>query len=522
MVTAEAGERSLEYAPTWAVVTIISCFVVVSLFFERLLHWLTQHLTKSKRKAHLASLQKIKDELMLLGFISLAMVLLRNPVSKICVKTSWYNTFTPCDLKKRPHTGPEKTTPPAKEVCKHGYEQAVTAEGLHQLHIFLFLLAAVHVVYSFLTIALALWKVHSWKKWEREAQQEARGHDYMEEVVNSITYMRKSTFQEYHDSWCCNQNVVFVWMICFFHQLYIPRADYITLRQGFTANHQLRDDYDFDAYMVRCMEEEFHKIVGISLKLWVFVLVFILFNISGLDLYFWSSFVPLVLVLVIGAKLQHVVTTLAIENAAVPGAYVGQLMQPRDQLFWFNRPQLLLSILHLVMFHNAFEMATFLWHLWAFGWHTCLLEHNKVLVYIRLGIGLGVQLFVSACTLPLYTLVSQMGTNFKPAVLPTGVGNALHTWHKGAKKRLKMGTLFSKKKNKVDDGMEEQSLRAHNAEDSSAFAAVPLEVIMEDMSLRRSEDMGQPSARTPKHKGADMHSVYLEIDRKEKNPKVHH
>lgn len=75
-----------------------------------------------------------------------------------------------------------------------------------------------------------------------------------------------------------------------------------------------------------------------------------------------------------------------------------------------------------------------------------------------------------------------MGTNYKPAVLPTRVGNALHTWHKGAKKRLKMGTLFSKKKN---DGMEEQSLRAQNAEDSAAFAAVPLEVIMEDVSLRR-------------------------------------
>jgi len=40
MVEAKAGERSLEYAPTWAVVTIISCFVVISLLFERSLHWL--------------------------------------------------------------------------------------------------------------------------------------------------------------------------------------------------------------------------------------------------------------------------------------------------------------------------------------------------------------------------------------------------------------------------------------------------------------------------------------------------
>ena len=36
------SERSLEYTSTWAVVLIISCFVVISLVFERILHWLGQ------------------------------------------------------------------------------------------------------------------------------------------------------------------------------------------------------------------------------------------------------------------------------------------------------------------------------------------------------------------------------------------------------------------------------------------------------------------------------------------------
>lgn len=58
-------------------------------------------------------------------------------------------------------------------------------------------------------------------------------------------------------------------------------------------------------------------------------------------------------VLAIGMKLQHIVATLALEtspNGAVPGHFVGALLKPRDQLFWFNRPKLLLHVIHLVLF----------------------------------------------------------------------------------------------------------------------------------------------------------------------------
>ena len=78
-----------------------------------------------------------------------------------------------------------------------------------------------------------------------------------------------------------------------------------------------------------------------------------------------------------------------------------------------------------------------------------------------------------------------MGTNFKPAVLPTQVGNALHVWHKGAKKRLKLGTIFSfaQKKSNVDGG-EEQSLRPKHQSEDSSFSP-PLQVIMEVGSVGR-------------------------------------
>lgn len=55
-------------------------------------------------------------------------------------------------------------------------------------------------------------------------------------------------------------------------------------------------------------------------------------------------------VLVIGTKLQHVVATMALEKRGVHGPYIGVLLKPRDQLFWFNQPKWLLYLLHLILF----------------------------------------------------------------------------------------------------------------------------------------------------------------------------
>ena len=41
-------------------------------------------------------------ELMLMGFISLTITIITTPISKVCVKSSAYNKWTPCDIKSRP------------------------------------------------------------------------------------------------------------------------------------------------------------------------------------------------------------------------------------------------------------------------------------------------------------------------------------------------------------------------------------------------------------------------------------
>ena len=56
------------------------------------------------------------------------------------------------------------------------------------------------------------------------------------------------------------------------------------------------------------------------------------------------------LVLLVGAKLQHVIATLALESAKITGFFTGAKLKPRDDLFWFKKPELLLSLIHFILF----------------------------------------------------------------------------------------------------------------------------------------------------------------------------
>lgn len=57
--------------------------------------------------------------------------------------------------------------------------------------------------------------------------------------------------------------------------------------------------------------------------------------------------------------------------------------------------------------------------------------------------GVLIQVVCSYITLPLYALVTQMGTSMRPTIFNDRVANALKRWHKTAKKQSKHGTSGS-------------------------------------------------------------------------------
>ncbi|XP_076920445.1 MLO-like protein 4 [Bidens hawaiensis] len=445
--------RSLAETPTWAVATTITFMVFACLLVQRSIYRFGKWLKKTRRKALLASLEKIKEELMLLGLISLLLGQWAHLISEICVDSSLFSSkFFLCSkedyeldkeivfsrllssFSNETDIPPEGLHSRPSHQCGEGREPFVSYEGLEQLHRFLFVLGMTHVLYSCVSVGLAMSKIYSWRKWEYQASQSAPENLQARKMK---VMRRQVTFIKHHATHPWSRSRILIWMLCFLRQFKsgMQKSDYAALRLGFITTHNLPLSYNFHNYMVRSMEDEFYEIVGISWPLWAYAIICIFVNIHGLNIYFWISFVPAILVLLVGTKLQHVVSLLALEIVEPRGPSVGGTqVKPRDELFWFGKPEILLWLIQFISFQNAFEMATFIWSLWGLRQRSCFMK-NHVMIVIRLTCGVVVQFWCSYSTVPLNVIVTLMGSRVKKALIAESVRDSLHSWCKRVKER---------------------------------------------------------------------------------------
>ncbi|XP_030528208.1 MLO-like protein 15 isoform X2 [Rhodamnia argentea] len=452
-----AGEEgtTLEYTPTWVVAVVCTVIVVISLAVERFIHYAGKYLKKRNQKPLFEALQKIKEELMLLGFISLLLAVFQVRIGKICISEKLANKWLPCK-KEAPAEGSgttahfltsffpsggrhllaEASASASTDYCSSkGKVPLLSLTALHHLHIFIFVLAVVHVVFCVLTILCGGAQIRLWKRWEDAIQK--KEYDPEEALRTKFTNVQDHTFIRGRFLGIGKNLSVLGWVHSFFKQFYgsVTKSDYTTLRLGFIMAHcRGNPKFNFHKYMIRALEADFKKVVGISWYLWLFVVIFLLLNVAGWHAYFWISFIPLILLLAVGTKLEHVITQLAQEVAQRHAAIAGDLVvQPSDDHFWFHRPRLVLVLIHIILFQNSFELAFFFFILLQYKFSSCIMGEVGYIIP-RLVIGVFVQFLCSYSTLPLYAIVTQMGTSFKKAIFDDDIHEGLVGWAQHAKR----------------------------------------------------------------------------------------
>ncbi|OAY38818.1 MLO-like protein 12 [Manihot esculenta] len=451
--------RSLEETPTWAVAVVCFVMIVISILIEHVIHMIEKWFKKIHKPALVEALEKIKAELMLMGFISLLLTALQDPISEICISQSVASTWHPCKSQKESKTETDSTdnrrrllqfldaggstrrylAGKSEDKCaENGKVAFVSAYGIDQLHYFIFVLAVVHVLYCIITYILGRTKMRKWKAWERETKTlEYQYHNDPER----FRFARDTSFGRRHlNLW--SRSTVFVWIVCFFRQFFgsVTKIDYLTLRHGFIMAHLAPGSetrFDFQKYINRSLEDDFKVVVGISPVIWFIACLLLLTSTHGWYAYLWLPFIPLIIILVVGAKLQVIITQLGLRiqerGDVVKGAPV---VQPGDDLFWFGRPRFILFLIHLVLFQNAFQLAFFAWSVWKIGTDSCYHDRTEDIV-IKITMGVIIQFLCSYVTLPLYALVTQMGSSMRSTVFNDRVAAALKNWHQAAKKHAK-------------------------------------------------------------------------------------
>ncbi|KAG4939355.1 hypothetical protein JHK85_046077 [Glycine max] len=366
-------ERSLEDTPTWAFAVVCFVLLAISIIIEHVIDAIGKWFKKKHKSALYESLEKVKGELMMLGFISMLLVVFQGPLSKICISQNVASTWHPCSN-------------PKKALSKSDGKSDSDTNGRKLLE---YLDPIPRRVLA------------------------AKGYDKCADKANPERFRlaKDTTFGQRHlNTW--SQSSISLWIVSFFRQFSgsVKKVDYFALRHGFITAHLAPGSdvrFDFQKYIKRSLDEDFKVVVGISPIIWFFAVLFLLANTH------------------VGAKLQMIITKMGLRiqdrGEVLKGAPV---VEPGDDLFWFNRPRLLLSIIHLVFFQYEFSI------------NSCF-HKTTVDTIIRLTMGVVIQVLCSYVTLPLYALVAQMGSTMKPTIFNDRVAAALKKWHHTSKKHVK-------------------------------------------------------------------------------------
>ncbi|KAL3525155.1 hypothetical protein ACH5RR_013527 [Cinchona calisaya] len=459
------GDRSLKETPTWAVAAVSAVFVIISVVIEHGIHSLAKWFQKRQKKSMIEALEKIKAELMLLGFISLLITVGQQPISEICISKGAGDTMLPCkklDKKNAEITRGKDGSPDdnnrrkllwyagdalarrvlaagagANDHCsKHDKVPLISQSGIHQLHIFIFVLAVFHVVYSVITIVLAQAKMKRWKSWEQETT--SLQYQFSNDP-SRFRFVHQTSFVRQYNGFSTKPGIR--WIAAFFRQFFcsVTKTDYVTLRHGFiNAHFAANSKFDFHKYIKRSMQDDFKIVVGISIPLWTFAIIFQLLNVYRWNTLLAISMVPPIMLLIAGAKLQIIIMDMATQIQERTTVVTGvPIVEPSNKYFWFNRTHFILGLIHFTSFQNAFQMAYFLWTWYEFGLTSCFHENLPVII-CKLFLGVVVQFVCSYITFPLYALVTQMGSHMKKAIFEEQTAKALMKWQKAAKERRKL------------------------------------------------------------------------------------
>ncbi|XP_012091678.1 MLO-like protein 12 [Jatropha curcas] len=429
---AEGGEEetTLETTPTWAVASVCFILILLSIIIEHLLHLLAKYLNKKRRKALLQALDKIKSELMLLGFMSLLLTVSEKPIATICIPKSVGETFLPCGGVTSGESEEEA------KCAEQGKLSLLSRSGVRELQFLIFVLASFHSLSSILIFGLGMAKMRRWESWEAET----RTLDYQfSKDPRRFQLTHQTSFGKRHLRYWSEHRLL-QWPTCFVRQFYgsVSKVDYLTLRHGFiTAHFEQGRNFDFQKYIKRALEKDFGVVVGISFWIWIFSVFYIFFNAHKFYSYLWLPFIPLVMVLLVGTKLEGIITSMCLDSHDKSHVVRGTLLvRPSDHFFWFGWPKLLLHLIHFILFQNSFQLAFFTWTWFKFGLRSCFHRETEDIV-IRLAMGVSVHFLCGYVTLPLYALVTQMGTSMKKVVFPENVVMGLKRWRARARKNLK-------------------------------------------------------------------------------------
>ena len=215
----------------------------------------------------------------------------------------------------------------------------------------------------------------------------------------------------------------------------VTKKQYSFLRASFIYTHKMGSGFNFLGHVARSMEEDLSMLVGITPIFWIVTILFWL--ISGpLGFAIMPAMILNAVVIVgLNVKLYRI-----IDKVTAKG---GSAVRLSTDVFWFNKPQLLLLPMKFCLFMCSFIYASFIFFAWQFSggscpftdgfyplwvlpWWTIILFNSLIFIHL------------AAVTFPAYSMAVQMGSDLKSHMLPKRLAKKLLAAVEEAKRHVAM------------------------------------------------------------------------------------
>ena len=372
----------------WKLALLFLGLALLSAGFTHANHSAVAHLRRKHQRALRHVLEHLQHELMLLGFISLALTAAEELfLLRICVTN--------------------EDAVDGSAHCGEGESPFWSQKTLDQTHIFIFILACTHILYVGFSTVLCSWKLNTWRKWEESDTKDIQPLDPNINPRNS-SGLAQLVWRAFRAQF----------------RFSINREIYLSLRRLFLERTGATEDFNFHDFLRESMEEDMSSIIGMNVLMWGLSMVFVMIP---WILFLYAGIGCLVVMLAVGTILESVALRLSqaayerfsIEDHA--GENKTDKLTKRRTLrreidaknfFWRGNPRLMLLIFQFTLFENAISLAMLCFSLWQDkSWLTVNSHIGIGAAWVLFGVDFLVFLHSALFILPVYAITSTVGSH---------------------------------------------------------------------------------------------------------------
>ncbi|GAB4813555.1 hypothetical protein N2152v2_000601 [Parachlorella kessleri] len=318
---------SITDLPGWRVGLLFLLFAAIAFLWHRGLQALDLYLKRKGKRGLRKVLRALKEEVLILGVISLVLIAFERYLLRICLPCSGDSCYWQAEGSE---AEPQEEAV-VVETCGPGSEPMWAPAAIIQAHALLFTIAAVHILYTTVVMLLCLWKMGRWRRFEEHSKAK---------WLDPIKYSALPTPGG-------NPMVHFLRCLVKMFTQSVDANAYHALRRLFVERMDVDPGFDFLGFLVESMEEELASIISISFILWAVAIVWIMLPPESWVMV-WMGGLAAVALLVVGVKLESIICQLTVhayrrygrqdsKSPALEGTIVKALRQSLTKISPFRR-----------------------------------------------------------------------------------------------------------------------------------------------------------------------------------------